>query len=55
MHFSRQKNDGFFPYNTTLLIAHVVNLIKHDPSDFTHELRSAIQHGPQNFGRHDET
>lgn len=50
-----KQDDGLFPDNTSNLVAHVMDFIEDDPGDFAHDFGTAIQHGPQNFGRHDET
>ncbi len=40
---------------TSLLVAHVVDLVEYDPGHFTHNLGSTIEHRSENLGSHDET
>lgn len=47
--FWREQDDGLFPYHTTLLVTHVVDLVENNPGHFAHHLRAPVQHGPQNL------
>ena len=40
----RKKNDCFLPDNASFLISHVVNFIKNNPSNLTHDLGPAVKH-----------
>lgn len=35
-------------------ISHVMNFVKDDPRDLTHDFGSTVQHGSQNLCRHDQ-
>ena len=50
-----QQNDGFFPNNAALTIAHVVHFVENDPRHFLHDLGAAIEHAAKNLRRHDKT
>ena len=54
-----KQNDGLFPDNTTLLVAHVVDLVEHDPRHLAHDLGAAVEHGASSFdtylSRHNQT
>ena len=40
----REEDDGLFPDYTTLCVAHVVDFVENNPSDFTHDFRAAVEH-----------
>ncbi|KAI6756802.1 hypothetical protein HG530_011400 [Fusarium avenaceum] len=50
-----KHDNGLLPDDTSYLVSHVVNLVKHDPSNFSHDLGTSIQHRSQNLSRHDQT
>mmetsp|Transcript_8957 Transcript_8957/g.23121 ORF Transcript_8957/g.23121 Transcript_8957/m.23121 type:complete len:409 (-) Transcript_8957:529-1755(-) len=52
-HRVRQQDNGLLPDDTAVTISHVVHLVKHYPSHLTANLRSAVEHGPQDLGGHD--
>ena len=54
-HFVWQEDDGLFPDDTSDFVSEIMNLVEDDPAYFTHDLGPPIQHGPQNFGCHDQT
>eukprot|EP00982_Pelagococcus_subviridis_P016004 31443-Pelagococcus_subviridis.AAC.5 len=53
-HRGRQHRDGFFPDDSSLWIAHVMNLVEDHPPHLAHDLAALVQHRPQNLGRHHE-
>jgi hypothetical protein len=50
-----KQDDSLLPDDTSLLVPHVVHLVKDDPSDFPHHLGASIQHTSENLRRHDQT
>ena len=50
----RKQDDGLLPDDAALLVSHVVDLVEDDPADLAGDLRSSVEHGPQDLGRHDE-
>ena len=50
-----QQDNSLFPDDTSRLVAHVVDLIEHDPCNFAHNLRTAVKHRTQNLGGHNQT
>lgn len=50
-----KQDNSLLPDDTSLLVPHIVDLVKDDPSDFPHNLGSSVQHASENLRRHDQT
>lgn len=52
---SRQHDDSLLPDHPSLLVPHVVNLVKNDPLNFSHDLTASVYHISQDLCCHDQT
>lgn len=51
---STHGNTHLFPNHPAIGIVDVVHLVKDDPLDVPDHVGAAIEHGPEDFGRHNE-
>ena len=52
--FSIHAATDLFPHHTSLSIIHIVHFVKHHKFDVSDDVRSLVQHGPQNLCGHDQ-
>jgi len=51
----RKHNNGLLPYNSSLSIVYVMNLIEDDPLDISYHFSTSVQVITQNLGCHNDT